>query len=130
MTDAMNAADAGSIHIERGAPLPAFLQFGADPLLKGWSVVGNLRSTLEEETAKAGWISFFVAGKIEKVSFGFDRTRTLGATLRRLAKCVKSGNCNSFEITHVTSKEFLGVFRVSVTAHARHFQESQVCFGQ
>ena len=99
-------------------------------MVKGWSVVRNVRSTLESETAKAGWISFFMAGKIEKAAFGFDRRRTLGAALRQLAKQVKSGNCNSFEILHVTSKQFLGVFRVTVTAHARHFQKDLVCFGQ
>jgi len=124
-----NGMETGSIHIERSAQLPKFLQFVGDPLLKGWSVIGNVRSTLEEETAKAGWISFFMAGRIENAAFGFNRQKTLGAALRRLAKRVKSGNCNSFEIIDVTSKQFLGVFRVSVAAHARHLQEGLVCFG-
>ena len=130
-----NSMDAGSIHVERAARLPAFLDFGTDPVvgglaLKGWSVLRNVRSTLEAETGKAGWISFFMAGSIEKTSFGVDRQKTLGAALRRLAKHVKSQNCNSFEILHVTSKHFLGMSRVTVTAHARRLQEvkeSLVC---
>ncbi|HTA47439.1 MAG TPA: hypothetical protein VK789_33585 [Bryobacteraceae bacterium] len=128
-----NSTDAGSIHVERSEVLPAFLQFDGDPFLKGWSVLRNVRSTLEAETAKAGWISFFMAGKIEKSSFGFNRQKTLGAAMRRLATRVKSENCNSFEIMHVTSRKFLGVLRVTVAAHARHLQEargSSVCFGQ
>jgi len=36
----------------------------------------------------------------------------------------------SFEIMQVTSKQFLGVFRVSVAAHARHLQQGLVCFGK
>jgi hypothetical protein len=123
----------GSIHVERSAHLPKFLQFGGDPLLQGWSVVRNLRSTLEAETAAAGWISFFMAGAIERAAFGFSRQKALGAVLKRLAGRVKAGHCNSFEIMHVTTKEFLGVFRVTVAAHARYLQqvgESQVCFGQ
>jgi hypothetical protein len=126
--------EAGSIHVERGAHLPKFLQFGGDPLLKGWSVVRNLRSTLDAETAEAGWISFFRAGAIERAAFGFTRQKALGAVLKRLAGCVKAGNCNSFEIMAVTTKEFLGVFRVTVAAHARCLQavmevrESPVCF--
>jgi hypothetical protein len=125
--------EAGSIHIERSAHLPAFIQFGGDPLLKGWSVVGNLRSTLEAETAEAGWTSFFMAGAIERAAFGFSRQKALAAVLNRLAGRVKAGNCNSFEIMHVTTRQFLGVFRVTVAAHARRLQElteGPVCLGQ
>jgi hypothetical protein len=125
--------EAGSIHVEQSASLPDFLQLAGDALLKGWSVIGNVRSTLEAETAKAGWISFFMAGIIEKTSFGIDRQKTLGAALGRLARLVKSEHCNSFEIMHVTSQHFLGVFRVTVAAHARNLQEvkeSLVCFGK
>ena len=137
MTDVMDAVGDGSLHVEQSAQLPGFLRFGGDPLLigdpllKGWSVIGNVRSTFEAETTKAGWVSFFMAGKIEKAAFGFNRQKTLGAALTRMARLVKSGNCNSFEIIHVTTKHFLGVFRVSVAAHARHFQKikgSPVCF--
>lgn len=128
-----NPTEAGTVHVERSAKLPAFLQFGGDPLLKGWSVLKNLRSTFDAETAKAGWISFFMAGKIEKTSFGFNRRKALGAAMRQMARRVKSENCNSFEIMHVTSKHFMGVFRVTVAAHARRLQEvkeSLVCLGQ
>lgn len=125
-----NPMEAVVIHVERSAQLPAFLQFGGDPLLQGWSVLRNLRSTLEAETAKAGWVCFFMAGKIEKTCLGFGRQKALGAAMRRLARRVKFENCNSFEVIHVTSKDFLAVFRVTVSAHARHLQEGSVLFGQ
>jgi hypothetical protein len=124
-----NGMEAGSIHVERSSRLPSLLRFGGDPLLNGWSIVRNVRSTLDLEIANAGWISFFLAGTIEKAAFGFNRRNTLTAALGQLAKRVKSGNCNSFEITQVTSKRFLGVFRVTVSAHARQFQKGLVCFG-
>jgi hypothetical protein len=127
MTDAM---EAGSILVERSAQLPRFLRFGGEPLLEDWLVLRNPRPTFEAETANAGWISFFMAGIIAKASFGFTRRKTSGAALRRLARHVKSENCNSFEIVHVTSKQFLGVFQVTVEAHARHLQEGLVCFGR
>lgn len=125
-----NSMEPGSIHVERSARLPAFLQFGGDPLLNGWSVLRNVRSTLEAETAKAGWTSFFMAGKIEKTSFGFNRRKTLAAAVKRLARQVKSENCNCFELLRVTRKHFLGVFRVTVSAHARRLQEGSAYFGQ
>jgi hypothetical protein len=128
--DAADAMDAGSIHIEQRASLPRFLQCTADPLLKGWSIVGNPRSTLEAESAKQGWICFFMAGRIEGAAFGFNRRNALGAAVRHLAKSVKSAGCNSFEVLQVSSRQFLGVYRVTVAAHARHLQKGLVCFGQ
>ena len=133
-----HSMEAGDIHVERAARLPAFLDFGDDPfsgglLLKGWSVIRNLRSTLDAETAKAGWTFFFMAGRIEGTGFGVDREKTDRAALGRVAGHARSEHCNSFEIIHVTSKRFLGIFRVTVAAHARHLQElkeSLVCFGQ
>lgn len=125
--------EAGSIHVERSARMPAFFEFGDDPLLADWPVLRNLRAALEAETAKAGWVSFFMAGKIENTCFGIHRQKTLGAAMRRLASRVKSGNGNSFEITHVTTQHFLGVFRVTVAAHARRLQEVKegvICLAQ
>jgi hypothetical protein len=116
--------------METSPDLPGFLQFDGDSLLKGWSAVRNLRSTFETEIAKAGWVCFFIAGKIEKIAFGFNQQKTLGAALKQLVKSVKSGNCNSFEIVQVTTKRFLGVFRVDVAAHALRLQKGSVFFGQ
>jgi hypothetical protein len=131
MKEAMDAFDAGSVHVEGSARLPGFLRMRGDSLLKGWSVIENVRSTLEEATAKAGWVSFFMAGKVEKAAFGFNRRNALGAALRRMAKCVKSGHCNSFQVVNITTKHFPGLVHVSVAANARHFQElkeGSVCF--
>jgi hypothetical protein len=120
-----NAMETGSIHIQQSPRLPGFLRLGSDSLLKGWAEITNIRSTLDAETTKAGWISFFMAGTVEKAAFGLNRARTLGTALSRLAKCVRSGGCNSFEIAYVTTEQFLGVFRVTVVAHARHLQEGR-----
>ena len=122
------AAEAGRIHIERGAAFPAFLQFDSEASLNGWASIGNVRSTLEEHISKAGWLYFFLAGKIETTAFRFDRQSALGAALNRLARNVKSRKCNSFEIMDVKTRQFSGIFRVSISAHARHFQKGLVCF--
>ena len=121
---------AGSIHVERSASLPAFLEFGGDPFLTGWSVLRNLHGTFEAETVRAGWIFFFLAGSIEKTSFGIDQQKTLAVVMQRLANRVKADKHNSFEIIHVQCSRFLGLFRVTVAAHARHFQEGSVLLAQ
>jgi len=120
---------ANSIHIEKSARLPAFLLLGTDALLNGWAAVHNARSGLEEETRKAGWIFFFLAGKIETTAVGFNAAKTLRTALNRLTALVKSRNCNSFEIIGVTSSRFLGMSRVIVSAHARNLQKGAVCLG-
>jgi hypothetical protein len=124
MTDAI---EAGSIHIQAGEQLPKFLTLRSQSLLNSWPLVANVRSLLEEEIGKAGWVFFFMAGKIENTAFGFDKGKTLRAALNHLITRVKSQRCNSFEILEITSTRFLGVFRVSVSAHARHLQKGSVC---
>ena len=119
----------GSIHIEKGPLLPDFLLLGTDALLNGWAVVKNLRSTLEAEAKTRGWNYFFMAGKIGAGAFGFDPQQTERAALSRLATTVKSQKCNSFQIVCIVNSRFLGVSRVTVTAHARNLQRGAVCFG-
>ncbi len=123
-------AEAGSRHIERGSALPQFLQFDGGPSSDGWASIRNSRSTLEEQIGNAGWSYSFLAGKIETTALGFDRKTALGAALKRMAGSVKSRKCNSFEIMDVTTRQFAGVFRVSVSAHARHFQEGPIRFAR
>ena len=118
-------AEAGSRHFKRGAALPHFLQFDSEPPLNGWGSIGNSRSTFEEQLGKSGWTYFFLAGTIRTAAFGFKRQTALDSALKQLARTVNSQECNSFEITDVATRHFSGVFRVTVSAHARHFQEGR-----
>jgi hypothetical protein len=128
MVDATEAGiGAGNIYVEASGLLPGFLTLRSQSLLNSWPVITNVRSTFEAEIKKAGWVFFFMAGKIEKTAFGFDKRKTLRTALNRLTRAVRSQKCNSFEILRVTSKEFLGMSWVSVSAHARHLQEGLVC---
>jgi hypothetical protein len=128
MTDAPQAGTgAGCIHVEAGGLLPQFLALRSQSLLNSWPLVTNVRSTLEAEIKKAGWVFFFMAGTIEKTAFGFNKRKTLRTALNPLTRSVRSQKCNCFEIVDVTSKRFLGMSRVSVSAHARHLQKGLVC---
>lgn len=77
----------------------------------------------------------FMKNSTEAGSIHVERSAhlPLGAAMKRSAQRVKAENGNSFESLHVTTQTFLGVFRVTVTAHARRLQEakeSMVCFGR
>jgi hypothetical protein len=127
MTDALAA---GSILIEEGTHLPDSVLLQGESYSSGWAAVQNTRASLDQDIKEAGWTFFFMAGEIKSTVFGFDRQKTLGAALKRLIASVKLNKCNSFEITRVTSKSFLTVPYVSITAHRRHLQKGLVFCGQ
>jgi hypothetical protein len=117
--------EAGSRHFERGAALPQFLQFDNEPPLNGWASIANSHSVFEEQLGKSGWTYLFLAGSIKTAAFGLNRQTALDSALKQLARNVRSQECNSFEIADVTTRQFSGVFRVTVSAHARHFREGR-----
>jgi hypothetical protein len=126
MTDAITP---GSIWIAEGTPLPKSLVLQNEPASNGWATVKTARSTFEKELQDSGWTLFFMAGEIKATVFGFDRQKTLRTALQRLIAKVTAQNCNSMEIAEVTSKSFLKVPYVSVSAHPRHLQKGQVFSG-
>lgn len=112
------------------APRPASLLFRGAPLLSGWAAVANVRSVFEGEMRAAGWIFFFMAGEVEVSALGFDQSKALRRSVARLAGHAKARNCNALEIAQITRSRFLGVSRVSISAHVRHLQKGSVFFGK
>jgi len=128
MTDGIKA---GTILIKQGTPMPESLLLESEPYSRGWTSVKNLdRYELAGKINKEGWTFFYMAGTIKAAAFGFDRQKTLRAALKRIIANVTFEKCNSLEITEVTSKSFLKVPYVSVSAHSRHIQKSLVFSGQ
>jgi len=111
------------------APRPPSLLFRGPPL-SGWAAVANVRSVFEEEMRAAGWVFFFMAGEIEASVLGFDQSKALRRAVARLAGRAKAQNCNALEIAQITRVRFLGVSRVSISAHIRHLQKGSVFFGK
>jgi hypothetical protein len=112
------------------APRPASLLFRGAALLGGWAAVANVRSVFEQEMRAAGWVFFFMAGEIHASVLGFDQSKALRRAVARLAERAKARNCNALEIAQITRVRFLGVSRVSISAHVRHLQKGSVFFGK
>ena len=119
MTDIITAGD---ILVQDRTLLPRSLRLQTDSDSNGWAAVNGARSTFEKAIHEEGWTFFFMAAEINTTVFGFDRQKMLRSALKRLIANVKSQQCNSIEITRVTSKSFLKVPYVSVCAHPRHLQ--------
>jgi hypothetical protein len=114
----------GTVFIEEGTPLPDSLKFESDPYSDGWRSVKNLNGYgLEREIREVGWTLFHLA-QIKASAFGFDREKAARKALNRVLAKVTSDSFNSLEISQVAVKRFLGLPYVTVSAHARHLQES------
>jgi hypothetical protein len=119
----------GTILIEKGTLLPDSLRFESEPYSNVWRRVKNLDGFgLERKIREAGWNFFYMAGEITASAFGFDREKTFRRTVNRVLARLKSEGFNSLEITQVARGRFLGLCHMTVSAHARHVQESAFLF--
>ena len=120
----------GSILITEGILLPASLRFDSEPYAQGWRLVNNLDgSGMDQKIGKAGWTFFYIAGVLKASVFGSDEEKTTRKAIKQVIANMRSKHFNCLEITQVVAKRFLGLPYVSVSAHSRHIQESQILFG-
>jgi hypothetical protein len=114
----------GAILVEDGTTLPGDMSLQSSPFSPSWRSVPDVDSEgLDAQLGKAGWTLFYMAGAIHKHAFGFDEDKRVRAAVSRVIRDVQSEKCNCLEITGLTTKAFLGIPYVSVTAHARHIQD-------
>ena len=114
----------GTVFIEEGTPLPNSLKFESEPYSNGWRSVKNLNGCEFDRRLRAVRWNLFYLAQIKASVFGFDREKAARRALNRVLANVKSDNFNSLEISQVAAKRFLGLPYVTVSAHARHIQES------
>jgi len=122
----------GTILIKEGTLLPEVLRFETEPCAPGWRLIKNLDGYgLGRKIHEAGWTFSWRAGEIGATVFGLDEQRTLRRAVEQILTNLESAEFNSLEIMRVaseTSKRFLGVHYVTVSAQSRHIQESAPLF--
>jgi hypothetical protein len=122
----------GTVLIKEGTLLPEVLRFESEPCAPGWRLVKNLNGHgLGRKIHEAGWTFSWRAGEIGATVFGLDEQKTLRRAVEQILANVESAEFNSLEIMRVaseTSKRFLGVRYVTVSAQVRHIQESAIPF--
>jgi len=118
----------GAILIKDGTLLPETLRFESEPCAPGWRLVKDLDGDgLDRKIREAGWTFFCVAGQLGASVFGIDEQKTLSRAVEQILESPESAEFNSLEIMRVaseTSKRFLGVRYVTVSAQSRHIQPS------
>ena len=78
--------------------------------------------------SEAGWTCFYMANEINASAVALDGEKSLFKAVNQILTKLKLERFNSLEITQVATKRFLGLPHTTVSAHARHIQESMFLF--
>jgi hypothetical protein len=123
-----DAIKMGTILIREGTLLPTGVPLESDVFLPGWRLVKNLEGDrLDQKFHEAGCAIFSLADEIGATVFGLDEEKMLRRAVEQILVRRESAEFNSVEIMRVaweTSKRFLGVSSVTVSAQSRDIQES------
>jgi hypothetical protein len=118
----------GTILVEKSTLLPGSLGLDSDLSGGGWARVTDNpdRQQIEKNLAAAGWTFFLMSGAIKTLGFGFARPQMIQAALKRLIASVRLQRCNCLEIDAISTRSFLGIPYVCISAHSRHIQSGFV----
>jgi hypothetical protein len=120
---------AGTILIAEGTVLPDSLQVDSESYSDGWTLVKDLDGYgLDRRIRGMGWTCFYMANQIKASAFALSPEKSLRRAVNRILTDPKLDGFNSLEITQVMAQRFLGLAHTTVSAHARHIQESVFLF--
>lgn len=119
----------GKILLREGAVLPNGVRLESEPYASGWRLIKNLDGYgLGRKIHESGWTFFSHAGGVKTMAFGFDQQKAVHRAVRQVLAQLQLSEFNALEITGVSTRHFLGLPYVSVSASARHIQEGVVLF--
>jgi hypothetical protein len=84
---------------------------------------------LDRKFHTEGWHFFYFAGESKVTVLGREGEKTMRKAVKRIQASLKFEKINSFEITRVTFKTFLGMPYTSLSFHKRNIQESMLLLG-
>jgi hypothetical protein len=120
----MSENSSPNIFIRENTLVPAGLAIESESFLPGWRAVKNLNGReLGRKIESAKWNYFYLAGPIRTTVIGREGLATLRRALERVLAKQQTQSYNSLEVTKTTSRRFLGVSFLSISAHSRHIQE-------
>jgi len=84
---------------------------------------------LDRKFQNEGWHFFYFAGESKVTVVGREGENTMRKAIKRIQASLKFEKINSFEITRVAFKTFLGVPYTSLSFRMRNIQESMLLLG-
>lgn len=115
---------AGTTLFKEGTLLPDGLTFESELFSPGWRSVKGLNGyTIDRKTPEAGWTFFYLAGESRTSAFGGEGQKTSRRAIKKILAGLKSEQCNSFEVTSIVLKTFLGMPYTTISFHLRNLQK-------
>lgn len=123
--------EAGTIMVRSGLPLPNALRMSSSTYSKNWEIVSAQdASALNRAVRAAGWYFMLSAGVVRAAAFGRREGINARHAVDRLLAKIQAEYFNAVEVTEISTKHFLGIPYLSLTAHARHLQQGQTLLDQ
>jgi len=127
MRQAMNE---GTVLFRDGTIFPEAFQCESESSSPGWRSFKGLDGYgLDRMIQKTGWHFFCFAGESMVSVVGLEGEKTMRKAIRRIQASLKFEKINSFEITRVAFKTFMGVPYTSLSFRMRNIQESMFLLG-
>jgi len=118
---------AGTVLFRDGTVFPGAFKCESESFSPGWRSVQGLDGyALDRKIHDTGWHFLYFAGESRVTVYGREGKKTMRKAIERIQAGLKFENINSFEITRVALKTFLGVPYARVSFHLRNIQESML----
>jgi len=118
------ALETGCMFVLEGFLLPPALRFESQPYSDGWRLVRGLRSQeIDRQARDCGWSLVSRGSSMRRTAIGLARAGSLQRATSYLLGETRKNAFNAMEITRITSRRFLGLYMVGVSAHSRSLQK-------
>jgi hypothetical protein len=127
--DIIESLRAQSLLVRKGSALPKAIEtaikLGAHPIFSCWTFIAEFRAAdFHRQLDSAGWHFFFLPPEIHAAALRFNRKHTLASAIKKVLAIVDANKLNSFEVTEIKTREFLGAHYVTCSGYMRHVQAS------
>jgi hypothetical protein len=123
----LETINAGTVLFRDGTLFPGGFKCESQSYSPGWRSVQGLDGyAMDRKINDAGWHFLYFAGESRITVCGREGKKTMRKAIERIQASLKFEKINSFEITRVALKTFLGVPYTSVSFHMRNIQESML----
>jgi hypothetical protein len=127
--DIVESLRAQSLLVRKGSALPnaveTAVKLKAHPISDHWMFIAEFRAAdFHRELDRAGWHFFFLPPEIHAAALRFNRKHALASAIKKVLAIVDANKLNSFEVTEIKTREFLGAHYVTCSGYMRHVQAS------
>ncbi|HEU5400781.1 MAG TPA: hypothetical protein VFU86_05455 [Terriglobales bacterium] len=116
--------EVGSLLLRAGLQGPDTFLIHTTSYSAQWDVVvGQDGFALERALGAAGWHLMYLAGAVHAIAFGRREGKNARLAVDRVLAKIRKQDFNAAEVDEISTKHFLGIPYVSVSANARHLQQ-------